>query len=147
MHGLHPWPACEKDAGGRYHRYDQTPAFPAQWFDGLYVLSSGTGSLAPVCDNARSAHCAGISTGMPGPHDFAVRSRLFVGMKFMLQRLRPPHHRLAHRDDRDTPSCRDGTATYNIIFCKNESGIFLSEGLDLGDPIEAMAKISFSAQR
>jgi hypothetical protein len=50
------------------------PAFPAQWFYGLYVLSSGTGLIAPVAREARQRlRKLGISTGMPGPHDFAVR--------------------------------------------------------------------------
>src|SRR5690349_24760497 len=39
------------------HRSAEYPAFPARWFDGLYVLSSGTGSLAPVTRTA--------STGIP----------------------------------------------------------------------------------
>jgi hypothetical protein len=30
------------------HRFSQQPAFPAQWFYGLYVISPGTGFLAPV---------------------------------------------------------------------------------------------------
>src|SRR5262249_15180029 len=44
------------------------------WFYGLYVLSPGTGVLAPVIRAlANEARELGISTGMPGPHDFAVR--------------------------------------------------------------------------
>jgi hypothetical protein len=33
-------PPATKKAGGSHHRYAERPAFPAQWFDGLYVLSS-----------------------------------------------------------------------------------------------------------
>src|SRR5689334_11806415 len=32
------------------------PAFPARWFTGLYVISPGTGVLAPVVCNARHEH-------------------------------------------------------------------------------------------
>jgi len=51
----HPWPACEKSAGGRNHRFSRDiPAFPARWLGGLYVLSPGTGCLAPVTDGSSS---------------------------------------------------------------------------------------------
>jgi hypothetical protein len=32
------------------------PAFPARWLGGLYVISPGTGSFAPVARNARREH-------------------------------------------------------------------------------------------
>jgi hypothetical protein len=39
-----------------------------------FALSPGTGFLAPVARDARHEHRKlGISTGMPEPHDFAVR--------------------------------------------------------------------------
>src|SRR3954447_19082921 len=45
-------------------------------FNGLYVISPGTGSLAPV---ARNDHCRlDLSSGRAGPHDFTVRSMSFV---------------------------------------------------------------------
>jgi hypothetical protein len=45
---------------------------------GLYALSSGTGVLAPVVRAmlVKQHRSLGISTGMPGPHDFAVRESL-----------------------------------------------------------------------
>jgi hypothetical protein len=50
------------------------PAFPARWRYGLYVISPGTGSFAPVTRDARHEHHGlDLSTGRPGPHDFAVR--------------------------------------------------------------------------
>ena len=52
-----------------------------EWFDGLYVLSPGTGSLAPVACELVAIRRLGLSTGRPGPHDFTVRIVLFVGMK------------------------------------------------------------------
>jgi len=39
--------ACKK-ARGSHHRFSQHPAFPARWLYGLYVISPGTGVLAPV---------------------------------------------------------------------------------------------------
>jgi len=48
---------------------------------GLYVISSGTGSLAPVARVLVNKHSElGLSTGRPGPHDFAVRVSAFVRM-------------------------------------------------------------------
>jgi hypothetical protein len=60
--------------------WPQHPAFPARWLYGLYVLSPGTGLIAPVFATTLT-RCADTSTGMPGPHDFAVRIRLSVGMR------------------------------------------------------------------
>ena len=52
------------------------PAFPAQWFYGLYVISPGTGLF---CPRHFRRNCAlrklSASVGAPGPHDFAVRFR------------------------------------------------------------------------
>jgi len=31
--------AMEESTQASHHRYAETPAFPAQWFDGVYVLS------------------------------------------------------------------------------------------------------------
>jgi hypothetical protein len=61
-----------------------------------FVLSPGTGFLAPVSRQRAKRVALGISTGMPGPHDLAVRIALFVGMETMLQ------HRHAHRILRST---------------------------------------------
>jgi hypothetical protein len=50
------------------------------------VISPGTGYLAPVARALVDGRRLGISTGMPEPHDFAVRVGLFVGMiETMLQ--------------------------------------------------------------
>jgi hypothetical protein len=48
--------------------------------------------IAPVARNARHEHRRlGISTGMPGPHDFAVRIELFVGaIRSRCNSIRPP---------------------------------------------------------
>ena len=64
----------KKNARGGYHRFGQDiPAFPARWLYGLYALSPGTGCFAPVARDARQKHHElGLSTGRPGPRDFAV---------------------------------------------------------------------------
>jgi hypothetical protein len=66
------------------HRCSQHPAFPAQWFDGLYVLSPGTGSLAPVARMLVISRRLDLSAGRPGPHDFAVRSPSVVAQKRLM---------------------------------------------------------------
>jgi hypothetical protein len=57
---------------------------------GLYVISPGTGLIAPVTRNARQKHRdLSASTGTPGPHDFAVREPAPVLRK-------PRVHRIPH---------------------------------------------------
>jgi hypothetical protein len=46
--GRDPWPACRKKAGGSHHRYSRTSGIPCAMGLGLYVISPGTGFLAPV---------------------------------------------------------------------------------------------------
>jgi hypothetical protein len=69
-------PPAEKKVGGSHNRFGQDiPAFPARTVYGLYVISSGTGLIAPVVRKARQRPCdLSASTGTPGPHDFAVRA-------------------------------------------------------------------------
>src|SRR5262245_8553379 len=41
--GWHPWSACNKKSTRQNHRFSLIrPAFPAQWFYGLYVISPVT---------------------------------------------------------------------------------------------------------
>src|SRR3954466_1029198 len=50
-------PPAEKNAGGRYHRFgSDIPALPARWFSRLYVLSLGTGCLAPIASVTHEHH-------------------------------------------------------------------------------------------
>ena len=67
--------AIKKHAAEPQVRAEQ-PAFPAQWFYGLYVISPVTG----LCCHRRLASSAKLSAslGAPGPHDFAVRNMLLV---------------------------------------------------------------------
>jgi hypothetical protein len=58
------------------HRYEpDQPAFPAQWFYGLYVLSSVTIAwLPPSVVGLIETSDLSACVGAPGPHDFAVRT-------------------------------------------------------------------------
>jgi hypothetical protein len=81
------------------------PAFPARWAYGLYVLSPGTGVLAPVTCELVAIRRLSASTGAPGPHDFAVRKRIV--RRRVVSSLRHAHvHRIPKpnaRDDREAP--------------------------------------------
>jgi hypothetical protein len=63
----------QKKSTRQNHRYEpDQPAFPAQWFYGLYVVSPVTGLS---CHRRFAIIVAKLSAsiGAPGPHDFAVR--------------------------------------------------------------------------
>src|SRR3954454_19639333 len=63
---------------GKHYRYSRDiPAFPAQWVDGLYVLSPVSGVCCHRClqDTSRKIDA---TVAAPGPHDFAVRCERFV---------------------------------------------------------------------
>jgi hypothetical protein len=72
-----PCAMVDKNAHGldRYSR--DIPAFPAQRLYGLYVLSPVSGLY---CHRCRPAQAGRIDARVaaPGPHDFAVRCRVFV---------------------------------------------------------------------
>ena len=55
----------------------EQPAFPAQWADGLYVISSVCRAFEPPSPCVRHARLD-PSIGGSGPHDFAVRDDAFV---------------------------------------------------------------------
>ncbi len=76
-----PWPACSKKSRRQSPQvWPKTPGPPcANGFNGLYVISPGTGCLAPVVRALVATYRLGASTGTPGPHDFAVRIGAFVG--------------------------------------------------------------------
>jgi len=54
----------------------EQPAFPARRVYDLYVVSPGTGFLAPVTCELVAIRRFDLSTGRSGPHDFAVRVNL-----------------------------------------------------------------------
>ena len=71
---LAPMVRVQQKSTRQNHRLSRNrPAFPAQWFYGLYALSPVTG----LCCHRRphrSSRCElSLSVGRPGPHDFAVR--------------------------------------------------------------------------
>jgi hypothetical protein len=88
------------------------PAFPARLVLTAYTRSPRGPALLPPSPLRSSQHGLGISTGMPGPHDFAVRVSPFVGEVRLRCALPRPSHSVAYvRDDRDTPLRRNGTGT------------------------------------
>jgi hypothetical protein len=97
-------PPAEKNAGGSHHRFSRKhPAFPARWFDGLLRALPGDRLSCPRVATTRTRVALGASTGTPGPHDFTVRTELFVRMKTMLQPDAPTASHLNVRDGRETP--------------------------------------------
>jgi hypothetical protein len=102
-----PWPACEKNAGGRYHRSGRTrPALPAQRLERLIRGLPGAPGLLATMRATRIKHVTrDTSIGVSGPHDFAVRNEPFVGATPghaaipCAHRIPPP----TSRDGRDTP--------------------------------------------
>src|SRR5262249_36981835 len=66
-------PRAKKNAAEPQVQADQ-PAFPAQWFYGLYVISPVTGlSCHRHRRDAEHHRQLDASVGAPGPYDFAVR--------------------------------------------------------------------------
>ncbi len=139
-------PPATRKAGGSHHRSSRRPAFPARWFDGLYVISSGTGLLPP--SSASSSHRRfDLSTGRPGPHDFAGASEPFV---------RAETHaavRCAHR----IPASRAVTIAIRPSSMRRDNGSkpqfpikrkqkVFAAGPRRADPLEIASEISFSAR-
>ena len=77
--GTHGPRAAKKHAAEPQVQPEQ-PAFPAQWFYGLYVISSVNRAFLPPSPARRGMRLCGLSAsvGAPGPHDFAVRDTSFV---------------------------------------------------------------------
>ena len=119
----HGPPAAEK-AGGSRHRYGPDhPAFPARWLERLIRALPGDRLSCPRHPRARPdlRRRLGLSTGRPGPHDFAVRIGSFVGM------IAHAATRHAHRIPHPTlvtiamrPSSEAGRRDHSIDFRKTE---------------------------
>ena len=124
------------------------PAFPARWFDGLYVISPGTGLFAPVACELVAIRRLDLSTGRSGPHDFAAASASFVGASDALRRRRG-YRISASRvvTIAIRPSHRGGTATGKHDFRKNESEIFSRNGHVSAIGLMELAKIVFRRGR
>ncbi len=109
---------------------ENTPAFPAQWFYGLYALSLASQCLiATIAAREAFGACARLdaSVGASGPHDFAVRIRAAR----QSAHLQPPHPRPAFVTFAIAPLRlgRDGEA-YSIDSSFGKSEIFLMRGID-----------------
>jgi hypothetical protein len=102
-----------------------TPASPAQWFYGLYVLSSVNQRLPP---SPRASSCTklGACIGAPGPHDFAVRARAARrSTRLTSTTSRPTFVTTAIR-----PSCRGGTGgTIRLILPSKKPKYFSARDL------------------
>jgi hypothetical protein len=113
--GLAHGPPATKKAGGSHHRFGRNnPAFPARMV--LRLIRALLGDRRS-CPRHRHRRQLGISTGMPGPHDFAVLSVLSVRPRnSALQHRQAIASHPACRDDREAPlvSERDG-ATIHIF--------------------------------
>ncbi|KAH2773041.1 hypothetical protein KXV54_009251, partial [Aspergillus fumigatus] len=76
-HPQHRVQWVDKNAHG-FDRYSQDiPAFPAQWLYGLCRALPGERPLLPPSRNG-PYHPLDARVAAPGPHDFAVRCRVFV---------------------------------------------------------------------
>ncbi len=144
----HGPPAKKMQAAGTTGTAEQ-PAFPARRLYGLYVISPGTGFLAPVA-TMRGAHrvattltrCAGISTGMPGPHDFTVRETPAFVQRGAHGHRSPPPRIVTTR----TPSAWRRVRRRKAQFLKNGSGIFFARRLYIARRVESADEIRRSAR-
>jgi hypothetical protein len=109
---------------------------------GLYVISSVHRAFWPPCATTRKRAAQGISVGMPGPHDFAVRAN---GIR-LPPPSRPSHPALNVRDDAYVPLDEHRTRSEGTNFGKKEIEIFLRGGLDMGHVFEREDGISFSGR-
>jgi hypothetical protein len=118
----HPWPPCERKCTGQEPQVRPVhPGLPcAMVLTVSFVLSLGIGFLAPICDNAPSAHCAGLSVERPGPHDFSVRE----GAGRLPAPPRPPHPCPDVRDDAYAPLRWDRMRASLLIFGICQAEIF-----------------------
>jgi hypothetical protein len=75
---LAPMVRVQQKSTRQNHRFSRNhPAFPAQWFYGLYVISPVTPGFV-VTVALRHLAKQGTCIGAPGPHAFAVRDLSFV---------------------------------------------------------------------
>src|SRR5689334_21755458 len=74
-----PCPMGRKENAHGFDRYSQDiPAFPAQWVDGLYVLSPVSGLDCHRCRSPKRRDRIDATVAAPGPHDFTVRCGVFA---------------------------------------------------------------------
>ena len=139
--GLTHGPPAEKmQAAGTTGAADH-PAFPAQWFDGLYALSLETGSIAYMSRQCATRIALDASTGASGPHDFTVRIGKFVGARNpRCNPTRPPHPAPTFVTTRVHPSAWGRTAAVKHDLRKNEREILRAEGPAVATQLTSLAK-------
>jgi hypothetical protein len=125
---MHPQPGVRWGVVKYAHQYSQRrhrkhPAFPTQWFYGLYVISPGTGLFCPRHLADGSSAKLDTSVGVSGPHDFAVRLSAVRYRRLRVHRI-PPRE----RDDRVSPLCWDGTDESIMLFLPSRQEKFRKIG-------------------
>jgi hypothetical protein len=111
-----------KKAGGSHHRFSRIIRHSLRdGFNGVLRTLPGDRAFLPP---SRADHLSlSISVGMPGPHDFAVRT----DAARLATPARPSHPRLTFGDDwPKRPLHRGGTAAADHIFPKNGRKTFLA---------------------
>ena len=109
------------------------PAFPAQWFYGLYVISSVRRAFWPPSPRKTSPRDL-----IPASGDRDRTISPSAPARFVVSAEHPRVHRIPLPTSVTTairPSCGGGTRAYNHKIPKNGRTIFLSRGLDLS-PID-----------
>ena len=101
----------------RAYRFSgDNPAFPAQWFYGVYALSPVTGLS---CHRRPRSAQLDTSVGVTGPHGFAVRE-----LPARLGALRPPHPAPTSVTFAKRPSDGTGCDGYKLICDFAKQNIF-----------------------
>jgi hypothetical protein len=150
-----PWPACEKECTRRLPQVrPRHPGLPCAM---VYTVAPrsprGPAFLPPYSRrcfaSSRPRQCSriarGISTGMPGPHDLAVRNGAFVRVtNHACTPSRPTAPRTQRIVTTRTSLCmrRDGRQDAADLGSV-QSGLFFAENLDRGDGIDSAEEFSF----
>jgi len=97
------------------------PAFPAQWFYGLFRTLPGDRAFLPPSPAKVAFRELDASVGASGPHDFAVR----IGRSRLQHHQRPPHPVPTSVTIAKRPSDRDGTTVdIDLIWVRREAEYF-----------------------
>jgi hypothetical protein len=120
----HSWSACERMHAAEPQVRAEHPAFPARWLYGLYVISPGTGVLAPVVE--RNAQALSLNlTSAPGGQDHTISPCASCCSSARLLTLQPRYaHRIPHSTSvtvAKRPSCEAGRRDHSINFRKTEA--------------------------
>jgi hypothetical protein len=100
----------------------RTSAFPAQWFDGLLRALPGVHDLLVTVARKSSSCTLNTSPGAPGPHAFAVRTRILR----LTTRARPSHSAPRVVTIAIRPSCRGGMRGMDHRLPKNGREYFFA---------------------